>query len=64
MTKPLQKKTVLTINTLVWLKDESRFALLENLEHTPRPGEDLAIDGERWRVFEWTDRIECERVVN
>ena len=48
------------INASVWLKDANRFALLKNLEHTPRPGEILKVEGERWRVVEWTDRIECE----
>ena len=64
MAKPRKKRPALDINSLVWLKEKSRFALLENLEHTPRPKEILEIEGQLWRVVEWTDRIECERVVN
>jgi len=59
-----RKKTALVINASVWLKDEERFTLLENLQHTPRPGEEFEINGDRWQVVESTDRIECERVVN
>lgn len=60
MTKP-QRKLALAINASVWLRDEGRFTLLEGLDHTPRVGEELMIDGQRWRVVEWTGRIECER---
>ena len=34
---------------------------LQNLRHIT---EILEIEGERWRVVEWTGRIECERVVS
>jgi hypothetical protein len=64
MAKPRKKELALVINTFVWLRDEQRFTILENLDHTPRPGEELKVDGELWRVVEWTDRIECQRVVN
>ncbi len=59
-----KKASALHINASVWLKGENRFALLKNLEHTPRAGEMLKVEGELWRVVEWTDRIECERAVN
>ena len=52
------------INGSVWLKDEERFTVLRNLEHTPRPGEILDVEGQLWRVVEWTNRIEGERVVS
>ena len=45
-------------------KDKKRFAVVENLDHTSRSGEILDVEGQLWRVLEWTDRIECERVVS
>ena len=63
MTKP-RTKSALVINASVWLRDEERFTILENLDHTQRPSEEFGIDGQLWRVVEWTDRVECERVVN
>jgi hypothetical protein len=45
-------------------KKEKRLFVVQNLDHTPRPGEEIEIDGDRWHVAEWTDRIECERGVN
>jgi hypothetical protein len=64
MAKPLQKKPSIVINASIWLKDEQRFTILKNLDHTPRRGEILDVEGQLWRVVEWTDRIECERVVS
>ena len=52
------------VGASLWLRDEYRFFHLTNLDHAPRPGEELEIEGELWRVAEWTNRIECERVVN
>ncbi len=31
------------ISASVWLRDEVRFTILENLNHTPRPGEEFVI---------------------
>jgi hypothetical protein len=33
MVKPRKKNSALVIKASVWLKDEGRFALLENLDH-------------------------------
>jgi hypothetical protein len=63
ITKPRMKKPALTINASIWLKDDQRFTFLKKLEHTPRPGEILDVEGQLWRVVEWTDRIEGERAV-
>ena len=62
MAKPRMKKPALIISASVWLMDEERYVRLENLDHTPRPGEQLKTDGELWRVAVWTDRTECERL--
>jgi hypothetical protein len=65
MTKSRKKKTsVPHINASVWLRDEENFTLVENLDHTPHSGSKFVIDGELWRVVEWTDRIECELVAH
>ena len=61
MAKP-RKRRDLVIKASVWLKDEGKFTLLESLDHTPRPGEELIIEGERWQVVAWRDRTECERL--
>jgi hypothetical protein len=61
--KPRSKKLALVVNASVWLKGEDRFMLAKKLDHTPRPGEILDVEGQLWRVVEWTDRIGCERVV-
>lgn len=44
--------------------NEKRNFFVDHVDHTPRPGEVFEIDGERWRVVEWTDRIECELLAN
>ena len=46
----------------VYLRDECRFVTLDYLDHAPRPGEEIEVDGERWVVAEWTGVIECERL--
>lgn len=64
MVKPRKTKPSIVINASIWLKDEERFTILKNLDHTPRPGEILDVEGQLWWVVEWTDRIEFERVVS
>jgi hypothetical protein len=48
----------------IYLKDDCRYVLLTGLDEIPRVGTEVVIDGESWRLVEWTDRVECERVVN
>jgi hypothetical protein len=43
----------------VWLGGWPVF--LDGLDGTPQIGDRFGIDGEWWRVVEWTDRIVCER---
>jgi len=64
MSKLREKKLVPDINASVWLKDDESFTVLQNLDHMPRPGEFLDVEGQLWRVVVWTDRIECEWVVS
>jgi len=64
MAKLRTNNPVPAINASIWLKDAQRFTILQSLDHSPTPGEILAIEEERWRVVEWIDQIECERVVN
>jgi hypothetical protein len=52
----------IVIRAAVWLRDDARFILLDGLDHTPRPGEVISLDGRKWRVIVWTDRIECEMI--
>lgn len=63
MIKPQKEIHPYQINASVWLKDEKRFTVLKDLDHTPRVGERLLIENRLWQVVEWTDRIECEREV-
>jgi hypothetical protein len=44
----------------VWLGSWPVF--LDGLEGLPHIGDRFEIDGQLWRVVEWTDRIICERV--
>jgi hypothetical protein len=32
--------------------------------YVPGVGTEIVIDGERWRVVAWTDRIVCEQQTN
>jgi hypothetical protein len=43
----------------VWLDHWPVF--LDGLDGLPHIGDRFEIDGEWWRVVEWTDRIVCER---
>ncbi len=46
------------------LKDDWFFVFVKGLDDIPHVGTKIVIDGERWRVVEWTDKVECERVTN
>ena len=59
-----KENPALVLKASVWLCDEERFTLLEDPGHTLRLGEEFVIEGELWQVVTWTDRIECEWVVN
>ncbi len=64
MAKARKKASALHINASVWLKGENRFALLKNLEHTPRAGDGakrnvvnfLSLRFEHWKeVRRWRE---------
>ena len=43
----------------LWL--DHRPVFLDGLEGLPHIGDRFEIDGQLWRVVEWSDRIICER---
>ncbi len=55
-------KRPIVIRAAVWLRDDTKFILLDGLDHTPRPGEVILLDGRKCRVVAWTNRIECEMI--
>ena len=52
------------LGTSLWLKDEKRYVFVNHVDHTPRSGGEAEMEGEHWRVVEWTDRIKCELLRN
>jgi hypothetical protein len=48
---PSHERISPVINASIWLKDEERFTILEDLDHTPRLGEEFEIDGQSHVLF-------------